>query len=205
MLFDDRNLKSPIHIPPRLHKDALWMSYENHFKLRKIYNEIIGLNNVHHFSINIVDHYGEMSIISYSPHIIHNIFSDGTYLYNGSISPTYYETLDFYTWDQCYDKRFYNQTKVSLEIKNGIQEGIVIVHKECGFHVLFSFATKRKNYSFVDDMISYQKQYIKMGFHCFELIKDIYSEYYTCNDIYNIKRPDKFKPVCGKPNLKLIK
>ena len=195
----------PLHKPPRLHKDALLMSFENQWRIRKIYTEIIGLNEIDHLSINIVDPNGEMSIISYNPSIVYKIFKDGTYLYNGTISPTYYENLDFYTWDQCFDKRFYNEVKNSLQIKNGIDTGIAMIHREFNFHILFSFASKRKNGDMLADAIENNQQFLKMGFHCLESIKDIYSQYYENDKFFLINEPTYIKPVCNLPNLKVIK
>ena len=205
MLFDQRKLTPPIHKPPRLHQDILLMSFENQWHIRRVYKEIIGLNGIDHFSINIVSPKGEMSIISYSPSIIYQIFQDGTYLYNGSISPTYYESLDFYTWDQCYDKRFYSQVKTSLQTKNGIDTGIVMVHRAFGFNILFSFASKQHNSELLANSAENNKDFLKMGFHCLDLIKETYSQYYESNEMLFIKQPDNIKPICRLPNLTLIK
>lgn len=205
MLVDHRKFLPPIHKKPRLHQDALLMSFQNQWEIRRIYKEIIGLNKVDHFSINIVSPSGEMSVISYSPAIVYQIFKDGTYLYNGSISPTYYENLDFYTWDQCYDRRFHSQVKLSLETKNGIDTGLVMVHRAHGFNILFSFATKHKNSDFFENATENNKEFLQMGFHCLEQIKGLYSAYQKCGDFFLIEEPAYIKPICRLPNLTVIK
>lgn len=53
----------PRHKPPRLHEKASLMSFENCYRLEKIYKEVIGLNNVHHFSLNVVDSKGKMGMV----------------------------------------------------------------------------------------------------------------------------------------------
>lgn len=204
MLIDQRKLPPPAHKPPRLHKDALLMSFQNQWQIRQAYKEIIGLNDVDHFSINIVSPNGEMSIISYNPSIVYKIFKDGTYLYNGTISPTYYENLDFYSWDQCYDKRFYSQVKLSLQTKNGIDTGINLIHREFGFNILFSFASKRKRNDLFSNAAENNKEFLKMGFHSLDLIKGIYSQYYESNEMLLIKQSSHTRPTC-RPNLTLIK
>lgn len=203
MLHDKRIFTPPAHKRPILHRDVLLMSFENQWQIRQIYQEIIGLEGIDHFSINIVDPQGEMSIISYSPAIIYNIFRDGSYLYNGSISPTYYENLNFYTWDQCYDRRFYTQVKDSLQTKNNIETGLVFVHKEKGFHLLFSFATKAKSGYMLEKAISCNQEFLRIGFHCFDKIKPIYTNYYESNELLLIKAPTHVKPI-GDTGLRLI-
>ncbi len=205
MLIDQRKLAPPVHKPPKLHKDVLLMSFENQWHIRKAYKEIIGLNDVDHFSINIVPPNGEMSVISYNPSIVYQIFQDGTYLYNGTISPTYYEALDFYTWEQCYDQRFPSQVKQSLQTKNSIDTGIVLVQRAYGFNILFSFASKRRHGDLFINAAENNKDFLKMGFHCLSLIKEIYSQYYDSNEMALIKEPAYIKPVCCLPNLTLIK
>ena len=91
----EKIIRLPRHKSPILHENAAVMSFENCYTLAKVYKEIIGLNNVHHFSLNVVDHEGKMSILSYNPQIAYNIFKDGSYLYNGSISPSYYNNFNF--------------------------------------------------------------------------------------------------------------
>lgn len=205
MILETRRLPLPCHKPPRLHKEALIMSFKHQWLIRKIYHEIIGLEGVDHFSINIVDTNGEMSIISYNPAIAYEIYQDGTYLYNGTISPTYYENMDFYTWDQCYDRRFYTSVKNSLQVKNGIDTGIAMVHRENGYNIIFSFASKSPSSGLLSNSIENSRQFMKMGFHCLDLIKEIYTEYNTDPNFQLIKQPEFIRPVNCLPNLRLIK
>ncbi|MBJ16539.1 MAG: hypothetical protein CMF38_07945 [Legionellaceae bacterium] len=178
----------PRHKPPQLHEKAALMSFENCYRLEKIYKEVIGLNNVHHFSLNVVDSKGKMSILSYNPQIAYNIFKDGTYLYNGSISPTFYEKLDFYTWDQAYDPRYYYQLKNNMELKNGIKTGVVITKNVGQIKLLFSFATKRDPQEFISDIKENKKQYKLMGEHCFDRIHTILESYLDERDRQQIER-----------------
>jgi len=180
----------PRHKPPRLHEKAALMSFENCYKLEKIYKEVIGLNKVHHFSLNVVDSKGKMSILSYNPQIAYNIFKDGSYLYNGSISPTFYEKLDFYTWDQAYDPRYYYKLKNNMELKNGIKTGVVITKNVGQIKLLFSFATKSDSQEFISDIQENKKQYMLMGEHCFERIRKILESYLDERDRLQI---EKFK------------
>jgi len=127
--------------------------------------------------------------------------SDGSYLYNGTISPTFYENIDFYKWDQCYDKRFYKQIKTDVEIKNGIEVGFVIVQRINGFNILFSFASKQKKSDILINAIENNNEFIKIGYHCLDGIKNIYSQYYESQEMFLIKKPAHIKPIHYEPNL----
>ena len=167
----------PEHEIPKLHADVMKMSFENCFFIKKAYKEIIGLRNVSHFSINIVDPDDKMSIISLNPHIAFNICADGSYLYNGSISPTYYKTRDIYSWDECYDTRFSEKLKNNMERKNGIHKGVVVIRRFGKFIILYSFATKFAKSDFTLDIQENLSDFYDMGDHCYSLIQNIYEQY----------------------------
>ena len=163
----------PRHELPKPHENGATISFENCYKLGKIYKEIIGDNEIHHFSINVVDETGKMTILSYRPQIAYNIFKDGSYRYNGSISKTYYCQKDFYTWDETYAPPYYNILKNNMERKNGINKGIVLVRKQLGLTLLYSFATKSDGQEFIDSMQEQRNLFNTMGDHCFAQIKTI--------------------------------
>lgn len=169
----EKFIKMPCHQPPKLHENGAIISFENCYKLAKIYKEIIGEHGIHHFSINVVDQLGRMSILSYRPQIAYNIFKDGSYLYNGSISPTYYNSRDFYSWDETYDPSYYHILKNNMERKNGIEKGIVFVKKEHGLTLLYSFATRKNGDEFAICAQEQTQLFYAMGDHCFEQINSI--------------------------------
>ena len=170
-------LLMPEHEPPRLHEDVMTMSFENFSLIRKFYKDIIGLRKISHFSINIVDPNDLMSIISLNPNIAYNICADGSYLYNGSISPSYYKKRNTYSWDECYDTRFSEKLKNNMERKNGIEKGIVIIRRHRDFTFLYSFATKFDKIGFTSDIYENLNDFYNMGDHCLSLIKPIYMKY----------------------------
>lgn len=167
----------PRHKPPILHENASIMSFENCYFLGATYKEIIGLFGIDHFSINVVDKNGRMSILSYNPQIAYNIFKDGTYLYNGSISPTYYNSLDMYSWDETYDPKYYNVLKNTMERKNRINKGIVLTKDIGEYKVLFSFATKGDPVDFESNIKINKGVFLSAGLHCFDQIKGIIQHY----------------------------
>ena len=203
----------PEHEPPKLHEDVMTMSFENFSFIRKSYKDILGLRKISHFSINIVDPNDLMSIISLNPHIAYNICSDGSYLYNGSISPTYYKRRNIYSWDECYDTRFSEKLKNNMERKNGIEKGIVIIRRHKNFILLYSFATKFDKIEFISDVHENLNDFYDMGDHCLSLIKPIYMKYDRSfdfpelEDFYTIENSITriSQSVVKRPMLKVIR
>lgn len=167
----------PKHVPPVLHECASTMSFEQCSKLLKIYQEVIGVRNITHFSLNVVDAQGKMAILSYRPQIAYNIFKDGTYLYNGSISSTYYNHKSLYSWDETYAPSHYKLLKNNMENKNGINKGVVLVKKIKNLTLLYSFATRTDGNDFYSDINESTDQFYEIGDHCFNQINPILQIY----------------------------
>tara|TARA_R110000868_G_scaffold134834_1_gene347075 strand:- start:1525 stop:1878 length:354 start_codon:yes stop_codon:yes gene_type:complete len=104
----------PKYTSVKFNDDVLRLSFENLFNIKKAYKEILGLNDIDHVSINIVNQNNEMTIISLNPAIAYSIISDGSYIYNGSISPDFYMNKNFYTWEEAYDPNFKLLVKCKL-------------------------------------------------------------------------------------------
>lgn len=167
----------PNHKPPILHEHAATMSFEQCSKLFKIYQEVIGIRNITHFSLNVVDPFGKMAILSYRPQIAYNIFKDGSYLHNGSISSTFYDNKYLYTWDETYSQSHYKLLKNNMENKNGINKGVVIVKKVNNLTLLYSFATRADGNDFYADINESTNQFYEIGDHCFTRISPLLEIY----------------------------
>jgi hypothetical protein len=62
MLIDTRKHIPPMHKPPRLQESVFLMSFENQWRIQNIYKEIIGLNDIDYFTVNIVSPQDEVKI-----------------------------------------------------------------------------------------------------------------------------------------------
>lgn len=191
----------PSYKPPKLHKDAMLMSYENMAKIRQVYDEVIGIHDIDHVSINIVDPSDEMLIVSYNPAISHTIIKDGSYIYNGSISPDFYKKKHIYTWDEAYDPKVKNKIKFNMQIKHGINLGCVLIRQIHGFYILYSFATKKDGQNLLGNIKENTSLYYSIGDHCLDLIKDLYAIYSNNHYLYT-KSIKTTKPT--EHHLKLV-
>lgn len=167
---------APHFIEPQFHQDIERMSFENFWKIRKTYKEILGLHGIDHFSMNIVDPNHKTATFSYTPAILSNLIHTGLYRYNGAMSPTYYEHLDFFTWEQCYDRRFSELMKIQMEKKFGINLGLAFVRKIGGFHLIYIFATKGSKTALLEETLD-KTPFLSMGDHCYDLLRETYSQY----------------------------
>lgn len=172
---------SPYFVLPKLHKNAARMSFENYWKIRKIYKDIIGLEGIDHFSINIANPEKKISVFSYTPAILCNLLKSGLYRYNGAMSPTYYERLDFFSWDQCYDIRFAEVMKDQMQRRFKITFGFCLVRKMSGFYIVYIFATKGSKMRLIERLSDDRSPFFRMGDHCYDSLRNVYAQY---ADIY---------------------
>jgi hypothetical protein len=92
------------------------------------------------------------------------------------MSPTYYESLDFFSWEQCYDLRFSERMKDQMERRFQITFGFALVRKIGDFYVVYVFATKGQKMALLEKLTD-KSSFFQMGDHCYELLRSTYSQY----------------------------
>ncbi len=183
----------PNHKVAKISAHGTTLAFENHWKLFKTYQEIIGLDGIDHFSINIADRKGEMAFLSYNPGMAYSAYLNKTYIYNGSISPTVYDKLDFYTWEEAHDPRFRENVTDIIQRKHGLDLGMIFTKKIAGFTLLYSFATRKNGEDFRLNGLENKSKFLQMGDHCLDQIKHIYQSY---NPSFQVKSSvEKINPL----------
>lgn len=176
---------------PKLHHSSVLLSFEHCYMLGKVYREIIGLDNISHFSINISDKNDDLYILSYNPQIAFNIFKNGTYVFNGSISPSIYKHRKMYAWDETYHPYKKNILINNMERKNNITKGVVLTKKVGDLTLLFSFATKKNGKDFEQSIDERKNHFYSMGDHCFGMLSSITERVIDNHLINPIKQNNK--------------
>ncbi len=154
----------------------------NFYPLKKAYSEVIRVRNFDHFSINIASPDGELAFLSCNPAISLILINSGLLPYDGSVSPTIYRNQKIYIWDKCYVPEYAEKIKKIKEYKFGIRKGVVLRRKVDNFHIMYSFATKGDEIAFLEDIIESMDKYLKIGDHCYGLIRPIYTQYLSKYD-----------------------
>ena len=162
---------------PNFHKDVLTIGLSNFFKLKTAYSEVIRIRNFDHFSINVESPDRRLAFLSCNPAVSLTLMQSGLLPYDGSVSPTIYRHKSIYIWDKCYVSKYAEKIKRIKEYKFGIKKGVVFVRKINGFYIMYSFATKEDGVEFLEDIIESMEEYLKIGDHCYNLIRPVYSQY----------------------------
>lgn len=159
------------------HPELLTISLFNLKKIKLAYSDILGMNYIDHFSINIINPRNEIVFLSSTPNTGINICSTDLWKHDLSIHPSIFNNKKFFFWDDCYAEKFRNVLKIEKEKKNNLELGFVCVRKKNGFVIEYSFGSKFSNKDFVNDLPNMQNLLFNMGDHCYDKVRQIYQNY----------------------------
>lgn len=176
-------LKSSSILLPALDLRARETSFREYPVIKRAYSEILGSHYIDHFSINMVLANGKMLVFSVCPEIAYTLYSSQRGIEQDlAISPTFYNNLDFYFWEDCYSDDTRREVMNKKEERFGIKAGAVIVKKVGDIKYLLSFGTKSSADNFKQEIISQQPLYDLLGSSCLQAMDSSLSKYITAKD-----------------------
>jgi hypothetical protein len=160
---------------PKFHENLLTISLYHRQTILEKYSDILGLNNIDHISVNVIDPNGKLVFLSSTPATGINVCSNKLYLNDFSIHPSMYLKKEFYWWEACYAPQMKTILKREKEEKNQLSHGFIVTEHKNGFTFLYSFATKKKK-DLEAWLLSenYLYLYKQMGRYCFNRVKNLY-------------------------------
>ena len=166
------------HFPlVKLFPDVVYISFRHRKEISRIFNDVLGLHDIDHISIDIIDTDNTLVYFSTTPSMGYNLITGNLWPYDGSISPTYFGSYPFYYWDQTYHQKYFHHIKKIKETDYGFAFGFTLVRKIAGFHILYSFATRNNDPEKKLLFLSNTSDLLKIGDFCYKSIRDIYACY----------------------------
>lgn len=160
-----------------LHKEVLTISYKHRFEIKKYFKEVLGLYGIDHFSLDLVSPSGEMVFFSGTPSHGYEICSRGFGQFDGSISPAYYKSYEFYWWKDVVHSRFNDEINYIRDVRHQFRHGFMLVRQWNDFFMIYSFATKSGNTQFPSIIINHLNHLLDLGDHIYNELRDTYAEY----------------------------
>ena len=161
-----------------LSPDVVNISFRHRKEISRVFNDVLGLHDIDHVSIDIVNAQNELIYFSTTPSMGYNLISSNMWLYDGSISPTFFKSYSFYYWDQTYHQNFFDAIKKIKETEHGFSFGFTLVRKVNGFYILYSFATRGNTLERKLFFQSHVDELLKIGDFCYKSIRSLYALYY---------------------------
>ena len=160
-----------------LHSNVLNISFEHHHEIKTVFGDILGIDGIEHFSLDLVNPAGEMLFFSGTPQHAFEICRRGLGKYDGIISPTYYKNFEFYWWSDAAHKAYSDKIMKIREGYLGLRHGFMLVRKWNNFHLIYSFATKKSDPHFQSQVINKINSYLQMGDYAYSRMRETYSIY----------------------------
>lgn len=160
-----------------LHHDVLYISFYHRRLIKLVFGDILGIDSVEHFSLDLVNPDGEMLFFSGTPQHAYEICRRGLGKYDGIISPEYYENFEFYWWNDAAHKQYANKIQSIREGLLGLKHGFMLVRKWNNFHLIYSFATKQSDNHFQSLVMNKINSFLEMGDYTYSRMRETYSCY----------------------------
>lgn len=179
----------------KLHQNTLTLSFRYQYELRKVFSDILGLNGISHFSLDLISPDKEMLFFSSTPEHAYEICTRGYAPYDGIISEEYYKNYEFYWWRSASHKAHQNEIQHVREKVLSLYNGFMLVRKWDDFYLLYSFATnKTANLDFQTSITNQLNRYLEMGDYAYSGLRQLYRNY---SGIFTPPIIEKFFPFQG--------
>lgn len=159
-----------------LHKDALKISYQHRYKIKTVFKEVLGIYDIHHFSLDLIDPSGKMVFLSANPSHGYEICARGYVPFYGPILPDYYQTYEFYWWRDVRHKAYAEQIE-HIHSKHGFRHGFMMVRHWNDFYLVYSYATRSDDLHFTSLVVNKLNELFGLGDHIYNEMRQVYSEY----------------------------
>jgi hypothetical protein len=160
-----------------LHSDVLNISFAHHHQIKTVFGDILGIDGIEHFSLDLVNPVGEMLFFSGTPQHAFEICRRGLGKYDGIISPKYYKNFEFYWWSEAAHKAYADKIKKIREGYLGLKHGFMLVRRWNNFHLIYSYATKQSDPHFQSQVINKINSFLQMGDYAYSRMRETYSIY----------------------------
>lgn len=185
------------------HREVLDISFKHRYTIKTVFGDILGMEGIEHFSLDLVNPDKEMLFMSSTPQHAYEICKRGLGKYDGIISSDYYENLEFYWWDDAIHKGYASKIKEIREGLLNLRYGFMLVRQWNNFYLIYSFATKKPDLCFQSTVINNINQFLKMGDYVYSRMRDTYAIYSASHIPPTIEKFYKFEG--GKPPARYTK
>jgi hypothetical protein len=163
-----------------LNKNIVNILFENKHSIKKIFNEIVGLYDIAHFAITIINDSNEIVSFSTKPDIEYNLINKNLWNDDCIFSSRINQVDSLLSWDKnLYNETFDERKKIKL-YNNKFTYGMTIKRAIDDFCFLYSFATKNKRPDMSDYYLFHTSGLIDIGDFFYRSVRDIYKQY--CED-----------------------
>ena len=161
------------------HVNAESISFKHRKTLSAHFNDILGLHDVDHLSIDLIDPNGVWISLSSSPSMVFNLLSQKLWRYDMANTPAFFNTHRAFNWQQAYHPQQFSALKQVKQDDFDLNAGLCLVRKLESFTLIYSFATKSLVRDFLNSYQHCLDDLLMMGDYCYKNLKLIFQQYHN--------------------------
>lgn len=160
-----------------LHQEAREISFRHQRDIQHAFREVLAIDGIAHFSLDLVNPNGEMIFLSSTPSHANEICKRGYSKYDGIISDSYYRNYEFYWWKDACHRAFADRIQLIREDVLGLYHGFMLVRQWNDFYLMYSFAAGQHDETFIGYVINHINTFLRLGDQAYNNLCDLYSLY----------------------------
>ena len=150
----------------KVHPQAEIFLFEHKRKASRFFRDVIGLCEVDHAAISIINNRNEIFFLSFTPSIEYQLMIFNLWQHDTSFKPEFYTNDQGEYWNKLYSNEKQHELIKIKQLNTKLQAGISIPRKIQGGYVIYSFAVKSSNPITWQMLYDKQDKLAKMGQYC---------------------------------------
>jgi len=143
----------------------------------RVFSDVIGLHNIDHISLTTISPKHELTFLSYTPALEHNLITRDLWAYDLAYHPDFFKQRQCKLWSDLYHKDKYSEL---MQLKQQIphfRAGLSTTLSYTNCTLLLSFATKSKHPEAGKQLLEVHPELMSMGRYCFQHISHLFMPY----------------------------
>lgn len=159
------------------HSKLLEMLFAHKRRVSCVFNDVLGLYEIHHISLAFVDKEKQLCLLSSSPSLEFNLFNQGIWKYDRCYQPAWFQQQNLGFWPSLYEKKHFDALYYLKQAKPKYPIGLSLAGAPGIYPTVFSFASSDKSHETREQFCHIQPALSQIGLYCTNLLLPILQIY----------------------------
>ncbi|KTC97789.1 hypothetical protein [Legionella erythra] len=147
------------------HPNLLDLLFAGKQRSARVFDDVLGLHNIDHLAIGFVSQQRQLLILSSTPALEFNLFSQNLWLFDRSYALEWMNKEGFASWQSLYHPACYHELLYYKQLKTHYRQGYSLAVAINGQPLVFSYASQKNI-----EGENLNRDLCKMGLYCTRLL-----------------------------------
>ena len=148
------------------HPNLLEMLFIFKNKVSTVFQDVLGLHEIHHIAITRINANGEIMIFSSTPAMEFNLFKSNLWRFDGLYQATWFQQCKQAEWRTLYDNARYDELYYLKQLKHRYPLGYALAARMGNVFYIYSFASHRSCIKTRTLFVHKYDDFYKIGQYC---------------------------------------